>query len=151
MYSTPWYPESSCAIDANQKQVDRQWLAQELIFYFINKPARAVQFDNITSTFSSVAAFCYRFPQVGTNHSSHKELPISSLVHTLNDNSISTTFYPTIAFRWVLHRTSIFQYPFFLSLLFTLSQCRTYTLKDLQPKSPWSVAYREAIDCGPEH
>ena len=79
MYRTAWYPESSCAIDANLKVVDRQWIAQELSFYFINIPFRAVQFDNITSKFHSVASFCYRFAQLGANCSLHKELPTSWL------------------------------------------------------------------------
>ena len=90
MYWMAWCPESSCAIDANLKEVDRQWIAQELIIYFINMPFRTVQFDNIISKSDTVASFCYRFAQLGTNCSLHKELPtsglpISSLVHTPND------------------------------------------------------------------
>ena len=90
MYRMAWYPESSCEIDENLKEVDRQWRAQKLIFFnFINTPFRAVKFD-ITSVFDSVASFCYGFAQLGTNCSLHKELPtpglpVSSLVHTLND------------------------------------------------------------------
>ena len=101
MYRTAWCPESSCAIDTNIKEVDRQWIAQELIFNFINMPFMVVQFDNITSKFDSVPSFCYRFAQVDTNCSLHKELPTSglpipSLVQTLNDNTVVTTFYPTL-------------------------------------------------------
>ena len=64
---------------------------------------RAVQFDNITSKFDSVASFCYRFVQLGTNCFLQKELPtselpISSLVHMLNGNSVATTFYPILAY-----------------------------------------------------
>ena len=66
MYRTTWYPESSYVIDANLKEVDREGIAQKLIFYFINIPFRAVQFDNITSKFDSVASFCYRFTQLST-------------------------------------------------------------------------------------
>ena len=47
MYRRAWYPESSYAIEAKLKEVDRQWIAQELIFYSINMPSIAVQFDNI--------------------------------------------------------------------------------------------------------
>ena len=61
MHRAAWYPESSCPIEANLKKVDRQWIAQELVFYFINMPFRAVQFDNITSKFDSVASFCCWF------------------------------------------------------------------------------------------
>ena len=62
---------------------------------------KAVQFDNVTSKLDSIASFCYRFAQLGTNCSLHKELPtlgllIFSLIHTLNDNSVTTTFYPTL-------------------------------------------------------
>ena len=32
MYRMALYPESSCATDANLKEVDRQWIAQKLIF-----------------------------------------------------------------------------------------------------------------------
>ena len=71
VYRTAWYPESSCAINANLKEIDRQWIAQELIFYFINIPFRAVQFDNITSKFDSVTSFPHRFAQLGTNCSVH--------------------------------------------------------------------------------
>ena len=101
MCSTAWYPESSCALDVNLKDVDRQWVAQEIIFYFINVPITAVQFDNITSKFDSVVSFCYRFAQLGTNCFLHKELPtsgltISSLVHMLRDGSVAITFYTTL-------------------------------------------------------
>ena len=51
MYWSAWYPELSCAVDANLKEVDRQWMVQELIFYFINMLFFTVQFDNITSKF----------------------------------------------------------------------------------------------------
>ena len=78
MYRAAWYPKSFCAIDANLKEVDRQWITEDLIFYFIMS-FRAVQFDNITSKFDSVASFCYRFAQLGTNYSLHKELPTSGL------------------------------------------------------------------------
>ena len=59
--------------------------------YFINMPFGSVQFGNITSQFYSVASFCFRFEHLGTNCSLHTKelpisgLPISSLVHTLND------------------------------------------------------------------
>ena len=64
-------------------------------------PFRTVQFDNITSKFYSAASFSYRFARPDTNCPLHKELPtsglpISSLVHTLNVNSVATTFYTTI-------------------------------------------------------
>ena len=54
---------------------------------------RTVQFLNITSKFGSVSHFCYRFAQLGTNCSLHRELPTSvlpipSLAHTLNDDSV---------------------------------------------------------------
>ena len=90
-------------------------VAQELIFYFINMPFRAVQFDNITSKFDSVASFCYRFAQLGKNCSLHKELPtsglpISSLVHALSDNSVVTIFYPAlIGCLGVLSRINLLQ------------------------------------------
>ena len=66
----------------------------------VDVPFKAVQFDNITSKFDSVASFSYRFAQLGTNCSLHNELPtsglaISSVVHTLND-SVATTFDPTL-------------------------------------------------------
>ena len=40
-------PEPSGAIDAILKEVDRQWKAEELIFYFINLSFRMFQFDNV--------------------------------------------------------------------------------------------------------
>ena len=93
MYRTAQYPESSCAIHTNLKEIGTQWIAQEFIFYFINMVFTVVQFDKITSKFDSVASFCYRFAQLGTNCSLHKELPISSLVHKLNDNSVPTNYF----------------------------------------------------------
>ena len=74
-----WYPESSCTVDANLKEVDRQGIARELIFYLVNLPFRADQLDNLTSKFDNVVFFCYRFAQQGTNCSLHKELPTSGL------------------------------------------------------------------------
>ena len=71
MYRTAWYPESSCENDANLKEFDRQWIAQELI-NFIRMLFRAVQFDTITSKCNSVPSFCYRYAQLGTNCSLHK-------------------------------------------------------------------------------
>ena len=77
----------------NLKEIDRQWIVQELNFYLINVPFRMVHLDDITSKFDNVASFCYRFSQLDTNLSLHKELPtsglrMSSLVHTLKDNSV---------------------------------------------------------------
>ena len=64
-------------------------------FLFRNMPFRVIQFGNITSKFDSVASFCYRFAQLGKNCSLREELPtsglpISSLVHTLIDNTVYT-------------------------------------------------------------
>ena len=72
-------------------------------------PFMAVQFDNITS-FNSVASFCYRFAQLGTNCSLHKELPTSGLpifsfIHMLNDNSVATIFYPTLVISQAIGRS----------------------------------------------
>ena len=63
-----WHPESSCAINENLKEGDRKWIAGELIFYFINMPFRAVEFENITSKFHTVASTVNNMNRLNNNY-----------------------------------------------------------------------------------
>ena len=111
MYRTVWFPESSYAVDANLKGVDRQWIAQELFFYLVNILFKAVHFDNITSQNSIVSLpfatdlhnWTQISPYIRNYQHQNYQLPISSLVHTLSDNRVATNFCPTLVCRSSIH------------------------------------------------